>query len=105
MTERHSDQNNKTLSAVYGGWPSSISAQSLVEGVVGLSALQTCGDTVYWLESRPEEAGCERLIVACGFAVDGTFRRRETASGVCGSRAPLPYASAFTTQARTEILP
>jgi hypothetical protein len=41
----------------YGSWPSSISAQALVEGVVALSGLSTDGKRLYWLEGRPEEGG------------------------------------------------
>ena len=62
MTDDQAGQHNAAVSSAYGGWPSRVSAQSLVEGVVGLSALQTCGEVVYWLESRPEEAGRTVLI-------------------------------------------
>ncbi|MGL4565379.1 MAG: S9 family peptidase, partial [Halioglobus sp.] len=41
----------------YGSWPSPISAASVVEGSRGLGALSVDGDYLYWLESRPEEAG------------------------------------------------
>ena len=46
----------------YGSWPSAISAQTLIEGVVGLSGLKTDGEQLYWLESRPEEGGRTVLL-------------------------------------------
>lgn len=48
--------------APYGTWPSPVSASSLVEQAVRLSALTVCGDRVYWVEGRPEEAGREVLV-------------------------------------------
>jgi dipeptidyl aminopeptidase/acylaminoacyl peptidase len=48
--------------APYGTWPSPISAASLVEQAVRLSAVTVCGDRVYWVEGRPEEAGREVLV-------------------------------------------
>ncbi|MEM6544019.1 MAG: prolyl oligopeptidase family serine peptidase [Pseudomonadota bacterium] len=41
----------------FGSWPSTISAESLVAGARGVSSLTADGETLYWLESRPEEAG------------------------------------------------
>lgn len=46
----------------YGGWPSPVSARSLVAGVVGLSELRSNGRHLFWLESRPEEAGRTTLM-------------------------------------------
>lgn len=46
----------------YGSWPSAISAQTLVEGVVALSGLRADGDHLYWLEGRPEEGGRSVLL-------------------------------------------
>jgi len=50
----------------YGSWPSSISAQALVEGVVALSGLSTDGKRLYWLEGRPEEGGRTVLMTGEG---------------------------------------
>ncbi|MEO0438379.1 MAG: prolyl oligopeptidase family serine peptidase [Pseudomonadota bacterium] len=41
----------------YGSWPSTISAESLVAGARGIGSLIADGESLYWLESRPEEAG------------------------------------------------
>lgn len=41
----------------FGSWPSEISAESLVEGVVALSGLASDGDRLCWLEGRPQEGG------------------------------------------------
>ena len=46
----------------YGAWPSSISAELLVAGAVGLSEVWVEGDTAYWAEGRPEEGGRVQLV-------------------------------------------
>ena len=46
----------------YGAWHSSISPDLIVAGTVGLSAVVVDGDDVYWLESRPAEAGRSVLV-------------------------------------------
>ena len=48
----------------YGSWPSAISAQTLIEGVVALSGLRTDGTRLYWLEGRPKEGG--RSVILTG---------------------------------------
>jgi len=45
-----------------GAWPSPISAERLVQGAVGISEAVPDGDTVWWLESRPAEAGRAALM-------------------------------------------
>ena len=50
-------ETDPSLQMPYGSWPSPISAQALVEGVVGLSGLKSDGEHLLWLEGRPEEAG------------------------------------------------
>src|SRR5262245_40027271 len=56
-----------TRSAPYGSWSSPISADSLVKGVKGFTALATNGHSLFWLEARPEEAG--RIVLV---RFDGT---------------------------------
>jgi dipeptidyl aminopeptidase/acylaminoacyl peptidase len=51
-----------TTTAPYGSWRSPITADVLVERVVGLSFPRASGDTLYWLESRPSEAGRSVLV-------------------------------------------
>ncbi|MDA0272100.1 MAG: prolyl oligopeptidase family serine peptidase [Proteobacteria bacterium] len=46
----------------YGNWPSPITPNSLVEGVRGIGSLQYDSGFVYWLESRPEEAGRQTIM-------------------------------------------
>ena len=43
--------------APYGSWTSPISADSLVQGSVRFGDTVLDGDTIYWIESRPAEAG------------------------------------------------
>lgn len=64
--ETPQDKNNmSTLSTQhinYGGWPSPISAQSVVQGAKGLSNLAVDNGYVYWVESRPEENGRSTIM-------------------------------------------
>ena len=46
----------------YGSWPSPITAASLVERAVSLSGLQSSGGALYWIESRPAEAGRQVIV-------------------------------------------
>jgi dipeptidyl aminopeptidase/acylaminoacyl peptidase len=46
----------------YGSWPSPITSDLLVERVVGLSELRADGDDLYWVESRPSEAGRQVVV-------------------------------------------
>jgi len=43
--------------APYGSWESPISAQMLVSGAVGINEVVPDGPSLWWAESRPEEAG------------------------------------------------
>ncbi len=51
-----------TSTVPYGSWPSPISPEALVAGVVSLSGLRTRAGTLYWLEGRPEEGGRTVLV-------------------------------------------
>src|SRR5688572_26579228 len=46
----------------YGSWPSPVTADLLVEKVVRLSQLHVDGADLYWLESRPSEAGRQVVV-------------------------------------------
>ncbi|MEY2566044.1 MAG: hypothetical protein QOE35_573 [Actinomycetota bacterium] len=61
----------------YGSWASPVTADLLVEKVVGLSQLHVDGDDLYWLESRPNEAG-RHVIVSndAGDAIPGSLSAR-----------------------------
>jgi dipeptidyl aminopeptidase/acylaminoacyl peptidase len=56
--------------ASYGSWRSPVTARSLVERAVGLGQVTVDGADVYWVESRPSEAG--RMVVVRR-APDGTI--------------------------------
>ena len=43
--------------APYGSWRSPITADLIVTSTVGVGIPQLAGDTTYWIESRPTEAG------------------------------------------------
>ncbi|MFK7993344.1 MAG: alpha/beta hydrolase family protein [Granulosicoccus sp.] len=48
--------------APYGSWHSPISAEMLVSGAVGINEVIPDGDSLWWAESRPEEAGRVALM-------------------------------------------
>jgi dipeptidyl aminopeptidase/acylaminoacyl peptidase len=50
--------------APYGTWPSSITPASLVEAAVGLAFASVTQDRIYWVESRPTEAGRQVRVSA-----------------------------------------
>src|SRR5215471_21704869 len=41
----------------YGSWKSPITSDLIVSGTIGLGEIQLDGNDVYWIESRPAEAG------------------------------------------------
>src|SRR5947207_10217216 len=41
----------------YGSWPSPVTADAIVAGVIGLGQIQLDGDDIYWVEQRPAEKG------------------------------------------------
>ena len=53
---RHASAAEPTI-APYGSWRSPITTQMLVQGAVRFGDLSLDGDTLYWVESRPEEQG------------------------------------------------
>ena len=53
-----------TTFAGYGGWASPLAAGDVARAKVSLSELCSDGDAVYWLESRPAEAG-RTVAVRC----------------------------------------
>lgn len=59
----------KTI-APYGTWTSPVTPRMMTEGAIGLSGLAVDGETLYWLESRPGEAGRTCL---CRRSADGTI--------------------------------
>ncbi len=46
----------------YGRWPSPITADIVARSSTTYDAVQTCGESVYWLESRPSEGGRTALV-------------------------------------------
>jgi dipeptidyl aminopeptidase/acylaminoacyl peptidase len=48
--------------APFGSWPSSVTPELLTEGTVRLSELWVTGEDVWWLESRPAEAGRQVVV-------------------------------------------
>lgn len=46
----------------YGQWPSPITAEMLTQQSAKLSEVRSCGESVFWLESRPAEKGRNALV-------------------------------------------
>jgi len=46
----------------YGSWNSPITSDSIVESTVRLLDVQFDGDSIYWLESRPQESGRSVIV-------------------------------------------
>jgi dipeptidyl aminopeptidase/acylaminoacyl peptidase len=46
----------------YGSWPSPVTAASIVEKAVSLSALQVSGDGLFWTEGRPADGGRQVVV-------------------------------------------
>jgi dipeptidyl aminopeptidase/acylaminoacyl peptidase len=64
--------------APYGSWKSPLTTDLILANVVGLGQLQLDGDDVYWVESRPQEAG--RYVVV-----------RRTPDGANHDLLPAPW--------------
>ena len=90
--------------APYGTWPSPISAASLVEQSVRLTAASVRGERVYWVEGRPAEGGREVLVAVdpggdpfdvtpSGFSVRTQVHEY---GGLCYATHRLPAAAADT---------
>ena len=47
----------------YGSWPSTLSAELITRAAPGLNFLQSHGERLFWVESRPWEAG--RNVIMC----------------------------------------
>ncbi|WP_390615281.1 S9 family peptidase [Maricurvus nonylphenolicus] len=54
--------SNTKQTAPYGSWPSVISAELLTSQNLRLAEPRLDGDTLYWLESRPQEQGRSALV-------------------------------------------
>lgn len=64
--------------APYGAWKSPITPDLIVAGTVGLNAIRVDGDDVYWIESRPTEAGRNVIV-------------RRTPDGRTADLTPMPF--------------
>lgn len=67
-----------TTTSPYGSWASPISADAVVAGVVGFAELRALDESVYWLESRPQEHG--RCVIVM-----------RDATGQVSDLTPTPY--------------
>jgi dipeptidyl aminopeptidase/acylaminoacyl peptidase len=57
------------MTTPYGSWRSPITAELITTGVAGLSALTGHDDALFWLETRPREAGRSTLMMQRNGAV------------------------------------
>src|SRR3954451_1687882 len=73
----------KPTVAPFGSWHSPISAQMLVQGAVRFGDVAVDGDTLYWVEGRPEEQG--RYVIT-----------RRTSDGEVADVLPPPFSARTT---------
>lgn len=71
------------ITAPYGSWRSPITAEQLVERVVALHELSVSGETLYWNERRPAEAGRQVVV-------------RRSADGEVADAVPEGYSARTT---------
>jgi dipeptidyl aminopeptidase/acylaminoacyl peptidase len=89
-----------TITAPFGSWKSPITSELLTSSGIGFSELQFSEENVYWLESRPEEAG-RVAIVRCSLngspqdAVSAEFNARTRAHEYGGGAYFLHGGSIF----------
>src|SRR5215211_4889929 len=69
----------KPTIAPYGSWRSPISSQMLVQGAIRFGDVVTDGETVYWVEGRPEEQGRYAIV-------------RRTPDGKVDDILPAPFS-------------
>lgn len=69
--------------APFGSWRSPISAAMLVQGAVRFGDVTTDGDTLYWVEGRPQEEG--RYVIV-----------RRTSDGTTDDVLPKPFSARTT---------
>jgi dipeptidyl aminopeptidase/acylaminoacyl peptidase len=65
------------ITAPYGTWTSPVTTKLMTEAAIGLSVLAVDHDDLYWLESRPSEAGRMALC-------------KRTSDGKIGDVTPMP---------------
>ena len=68
-------------SSPYGSWPSPITSDLIVAQSIALSEVRLDGDSIYWLEARPQEQG--RLVVV----------RADWRGGGATDMTPRPYSA------------
>jgi dipeptidyl aminopeptidase/acylaminoacyl peptidase len=92
------------ITAPYGTWPSPLGAQRVAAGVKPLSAPRIAGDSIFWLEGRPAEAGrvaaVRRAAQGAGEAVtpapfNARSRVHEYGGGAYAVRGGTVYFSNF----------
>ena len=59
------------MSTPFGSWASELGAAELTKGVIGFADLQSAADRLFLLESRPEEAGRNTLVMLNPTEPDG----------------------------------
>jgi dipeptidyl aminopeptidase/acylaminoacyl peptidase len=50
------------ITSPYGSWKSPVTSDLIVSGIIGLGEIAVNGEDVYWIESRPSEAGRSVLV-------------------------------------------
>ena len=82
-TELSKPVTAKPAVAPYGSWSSPISAHLLVQGAVRFGDVAVDGETLYWVEGRPEEQGRYAIV-------------RRTPDGKVADILPAPFSARTT---------
>jgi dipeptidyl aminopeptidase/acylaminoacyl peptidase len=77
----------------FGSWPSKISAEMITRAAPGLNHLQSSGNTLFWVENRPWEAG--RNVIMCQ-TFDGTIKDLLPTRYSCNSKVHEYGGMAYT---------
>ena len=77
----------------FGTWPSDISAEMITRAAPGLNHLHSSADTLFWVESRPWEAG--RNVIMCK-TPDGAIKDLLPAQFSCNSKVHEYGGMAYT---------
>jgi len=77
----------------FGTWPSDISAEMITRAAPGLNHLHSSADKLFWVESRPWEAG--RNVIMCK-TPDGAIKDLLPAQFSCNSKVHEYGGMAYT---------
>ena len=88
-----SQATTRKVKKPFGTWPSDISAEMITRAAPGLNHLHSSADKLFWVESRPWEAG--RNVIMCK-TPDGAIKDLLPAQFSCNSKVHEYGGMAYT---------